>query len=66
MTSPYKIQQSALGTFDLMLGNQLVMQATDKEHAEQARANCERVSEALNERGHAERNLVATNTKENH
>ena len=46
----YTIQESPLGTYALMLGTQLIMQATD-------RADCVRVRDALDDRGHAERVL---------
>lgn len=46
----YTIQESPLGTFALLLGTQLIMQATDRE-------DCERVETALEHRGHAERVL---------
>lgn len=52
-----------LGTYALMLGQILVMQSTD-------RAECERVRDVLQDRGHAERVLgavkynAATNTIE--
>lgn len=49
MTS-YTIQESPLGTYALMLGTQLIMQASDRE-------DCERVMTGLEHRGHAERVL---------
>ena len=49
MTS-YTIQESPLGTYALLLGTQLIMQATDRE-------DCERVKTGLEHRGHAERVL---------
>ena len=52
MTS-YTIQESPLGTYALMLGTQLIMQATDK-------AECERVKAGLEHRGHAQRILAST------
>lgn len=49
MTS-YTIQESPLGTFALLLGTQLIIQSSDRE-------DCERVRDALEHRGHAERIL---------
>lgn len=49
MTS-YTIQESPLGTYTLLLGTQLIMQASN-------RAECVRVRDALDDRGHAERVL---------
>lgn len=57
MTS-YTIQESPLGTYALMLGTQLIMQATE-------RADCERVKTGLEHRGHDKTNLVPADTKEN-
>lgn len=54
----YTIQESPLGTYALMLNQQLIMQATE-------RADCERVRDALQDRGHNKRNLVNPSTKEN-
>jgi len=56
--SAYTIQESPLGTYTLMLGNQLIMQATNRE-------DCERVKTGLEHRGHDKRNLVNEMTKEN-
>lgn len=47
------------GTYALMLSNQLIMQATDRDAIE-------RVKAGLEHRGHDKRNLVLTDTKENH
>ena len=52
MTS-YTIQESPPGTYALMLGTQLIMQATE-------RADCERVKTALEDSTHAERVLRNT------
>ena len=49
----YTIQESPLGTFALMLGTQLIMQATE-------RADCERVKTGLEDSTHAQRVLTAT------
>lgn len=49
----YAIQESPLGTYALMLGTQLIMQATE-------RADCERVKTALEDSTHAERVLRNT------
>ena len=51
MTS-YTIQESPLGTFALLLGTQLIMQASDRE-------DCERVKTALENSTHAQRVLRA-------
>lgn len=51
--SAYTIQESPLGTFALLLGTQLIMQATDK-------AECVRVKTALEDSTHAQRVLKAT------
>lgn len=48
----YTIQESPLGTYALLLGTQLIMQAT-------SRAECVRVRDVLQDRGHAERVLGA-------
>lgn len=40
MTS-YTIQESPLGTYALMLGNQLIMQATNREDCERVKAGLE-------------------------
>lgn len=55
MTS-YRITEHN-GTHCLMLGNQLIMQATDL-------AAIKRVKAGLEDRGHDKRNLVFTDTKE--
>ena len=52
MTS-YTIQESPLGTYALLLGTQLIMQATTRE-------DCERVKTALEDSTHAQRVLKAT------
>ena len=52
MTS-YTIQESPLGTYALLLGNQLIMQATNRE-------DCERVKTALENSTHAQRVLRNT------
>ena len=52
MTS-YTIQESPLGTYALLLGTQLIMQASDRE-------DCERVKTGLEHRGHAQRILAST------
>ena len=49
----YRIEESPLGTYALMLNQQLIMQAT-------SRAECVRVRDALQDRGHAERVLRNT------
>lgn len=49
----YTIQESPLGTYALMLGTQLIMQASDRE-------DCERVKTALENSTHAERVLRNT------
>lgn len=46
----YRIELSPLGTFSLVLNQQLIMQAT-------SRAECVRVRDVLQDRGHAERVL---------
>ena len=51
--SAYTIQESPLGTFALLLGTQLIMQASDRE-------DCERVKTALENSTHAERVLRNT------
>ena len=51
--STYTIQESPLGTYALMLGTMHIMQATNRE-------SCERVRDALQDRGHAERVLRNT------
>lgn len=43
----YTIQESPLGTYALMLGTQLIMQAAE-------RADCERVKTALEDSAHAQ------------
>ena len=48
----YRIEESPLGTYALMLGQQLIIQAT-------SRAECVRVRDVLDDRGHAERVLGA-------
>ena len=48
----YLIEESPLGTYALMLNQQLIMQAT-------SRAECVRVRDVLDDRGHAERVLGA-------
>lgn len=48
----YTIQESPLGTFALLLGNQLIMQSTNRE-------DCERVKTALENSTHAQRVLRA-------
>lgn len=48
----YRIEESPLGTYALILGQALIMQAT-------SRAECVRVRDALDDRGHAERVLGA-------
>lgn len=48
----YRIEESPLGTYALMLGQILIMQAT-------SRAECVRVRDVLDDRGHAERVLGA-------
>ena len=48
----YTIQESPLGTYALMLNQQLIMQAT-------SRVECVRVRDVLQDRGHAERVLGA-------
>lgn len=53
----YRIELSPLGTFSLILGNQLIMQAGNPDNPELARADCERVRDVLQDRGHAERVL---------
>lgn len=45
--STYTIQEFPLGTFALMLGTQLIIQATE-------RADCERVKHTLQNSNHAE------------
>lgn len=49
----YRIEGSPLGTHALMLGQQLIMRAT-------SRAECVRVRDVLQDRGHAERVLANT------
>ena len=49
----YTIQESPLGTFALMLGTMLIMQATDRE-------DCKRVKTALEDSTHAQRVLRNT------
>lgn len=49
----YRIEESPLGTYALILNQQLIMQAT-------SRAECVRVRDVLDDRGHAERVLVNT------
>lgn len=49
----YRIEGAPLGTHALMLGQQLIMQAT-------SRAECVRVRDVLQDRGHAERVLANT------
>lgn len=51
--SAYTIQESPLRTFALMLGTQLIMQASNRE-------DCERVKTGLEHRGHAQRVLRNT------
>lgn len=46
----YRIEESPLGTYALYLGQALIMQAT-------SRAECVRVRDVLQDRGHAERVL---------
>ena len=48
----YRIEESPLGTHALYLGQALIMQAT-------SRAECVRVRDALDDRGHAERVLAS-------
>ncbi|GAA2941062.1 hypothetical protein ACFO7V_16760 [Glutamicibacter bergerei] len=48
----YRIEGSPLGTYALYLGQALIMQAT-------SRAECVRVRNVLQDRGHAERVLGA-------
>ena len=49
----YRIEESPLGTYALYLGQALIMQAT-------SRAECVRVRDVLQDRGHAERVLANT------
>ena len=49
----YRIEESPLGTYALYLGQALIMQAT-------SRAECVRVRDVLDDRGHAERVLQNT------
>lgn len=51
--SDYTIQESPLGTYALMLGTQLILQATSRE-------DCERVMTALENSTHAQRVLRNT------
>ena len=51
--STYTIQESPLGTYALMLGSQLIMQATNCE-------DCERVKTTLEDSTHAQRVLKTT------
>ena len=51
--SSYTIQESPLGTFALMLGTQLIMQASDRE-------DCERMKTSFENSTHAERVLRNT------
>lgn len=48
----YRIELSPLGTYAMMLNQQLIMQATE-------RAECVRVRDVLQDRGHAERVLAS-------
>ena len=56
----YRIEDSPLGTYALMLGSQLIMQAGNPDNPELAYAECVRVRDALDDRGHAERVLRST------
>ena len=49
----YGIEESPLGTYALYLGQALIMQGT-------SRAECVRVRDVLQDRGHAERVLAST------
>lgn len=50
--SAYKIQESPLGTFALLLGTQLIMQSSNRE-------DCERIKTTLEDSNHAQRVLRA-------
>ena len=56
----YRIELSPLGTFSLVLGQQLIMQAGNPDNPELAYAECVRVRDVLQDRGHAERVLANT------
>lgn len=58
--SAYTIQESPLGTYALMLGQQLIIQAGNPDNPELAYAECVRVRDVLQDRGHAERVLANT------
>lgn len=53
----YHIEESPLGTYALTLGSQLIMQAGNPDNPELAYAECVRVRDVLDDRGHAERVL---------
>lgn len=53
----YRIEESPLGTYALMLNQQLIMQAGNPDNPELAYAECVRVRDVLQDRGHAERVL---------
>ena len=53
----YRIEESPLGTYALMLGQMLIMQAGNPDNPELAYAECVRVRDVLQDRGHAERVL---------
>ena len=55
----YRIEESPLGTYALMLGQILIMQDWNPDNPELAYAECVRVRDVLQDRGHAERVLGA-------
>lgn len=50
----YRIEESPLGTYALMLNQQLIMRAENPDNPELAYAECVRVRDVLQDRGHAE------------
>ena len=56
----YRIEESPLGTYALYLGQALIMQAGNPDNPELAYAECVRVRDVLQDRGHAERVLANT------
>lgn len=53
----YRIEESPLGAYALYLNQQLIMQAGNPDNPELAYAECVRVRDVLQDRGHAERVL---------
>ncbi|HJX77290.1 hypothetical protein [Glutamicibacter sp.] len=56
----YRIEESPLGTYALMLGQMLIMQAGNPDNPELAYAECVRVRDVLDDCQHAERVLANT------